>query len=75
MDKRIAPTVVVIVLVFLILVQAGAVVFALTKEGLGTFWIITIILIPLLIIAALIGVYIERIREIDEQEKDDLTRY
>lgn len=75
MDKRIAPTIVVIVLIFFIVIQAGAVVYALTKEGLGTFWIVTIILIPLLIIAVLIGVYIERIREIDEEEKDDLTRY
>jgi predicted signal transduction protein with EAL and GGDEF domain len=75
MDKRIGPTVVVVVLVFFILVQAGAVVYALTKEGLGPFWITVIILIPLMIIAVLIGVYIERIREIDQEDKDDLSRY
>jgi uncharacterized membrane protein len=75
MDKRFAPTLVLIIVIFFILVQAGAMVYAFTKEGLGFFWKFLIVLIPLIIIIALITVYIERIREIDEDERDNLDRY
>ena len=75
MDKRIAPTVILILVVFFILVQAGAMIYVLKKEGLGIFWTLLLILAPLAIIAALIAVYIERMKEIDEEEKDDLSKY
>lgn len=75
MNKKIAPTIVVILVIFFILVEAGILVFALTREGLGIFWTLLLILAPLLIIAALVAVYIERLREIDEEKKDDLSKY
>jgi hypothetical protein len=75
MDKRVAPTIILILLVFFILVQGGVIVFVLTKEGLGLFWNLILILIPLVIIAALIAVYIERIKEIDAEEKEDLSNF
>ena len=75
MDKKIAPTIVVILVIFFILVQAGVLVFALSREGLGIFWTIILILAPLFVIAALVAVYIERIKEIDEEKKDDLSKY
>lgn len=75
MNKRIAPTVVLILVVFFILLQAGAIIYAMNKEGLGVFWTLLLILTPLAIIAALIAVYIERMKEIDEEEKDDLSKY
>lgn len=75
MDKRIAPTIVMILVVFFILLQAGGLVFVFTREGLGLFWSALIILIPLGIIVSLIAVYIERMKEIDEEEKDDMSQY
>jgi hypothetical protein len=46
------------------------------KEGLGLFWTLLLLIAPLVIIIALISVYIERLKEIDEQEKDDdLNQY
>ena len=75
MNKRIAPTIVVILVIFFILLEAGIVVYAIRQEGLSFFWTLVILLVPLVIIGALISVYIERIKEIDEEEKDDLSRY
>ena len=75
MDKRIAPTVIVILLVFFLLLQAGGVIFALTQEGIGVFWKILVVVVPLIFIVALFTVYSERMREIDEEEKDDLSKY
>lgn len=75
MDKKVAPTVILALIIILILTQAGAVIFALSKEGLGIFLTLLILLAPLVIIAALVTVYLERIKEIDEEEKDDLSKY
>ena len=75
MNKRIAPTIVMILVIFFILLEAGIVVYAIRQEGLSFFWTLVILLVPLVIIGALISVYIERIKEIDEEEKDDLSRY
>jgi len=75
MDKRIAPTVILIVLVLFILLQVGGLVFALTQEGIGLFWKILVVAVPLIFIIALFTVYMERIREIDEEESDDLSKY
>ena len=74
-DQRTGPTIVLILILFFILVQAGALVFALTKEGIGLFWKVLAVLVPLLVIVALISVYIERMQEISDQEKDDLDKY
>lgn len=75
MDKRFGPTLVLILVIFFILVQAGTLVVVLIKEGLGIFWTLVLLLTPLIIIVALITVYLERLKEIDEEEKDDLTKY
>lgn len=75
MNKRTAPTIIVIMLVFLILTQAGVLLFIFRQEGLGLFWSILIGLIPIGIAGTLIAVYIERIREIRDEEKDDLNKY
>ena len=75
MDKRIAPTIIVIIVDFYLLVQAGVVLFLFRKEGLGLFWTILIALIPLGIAVALLSVYLERIREIEEEDEDDLRKY
>lgn len=75
MDKRVAPTIVMILVIFFILLEAGIVVYAIRQEGLSFFWTLVILLVPLVIIIALISVYIERIKEIDEEEKDDLSKY
>lgn len=75
MNKRVAPTIVMILVIFFILLEAGIVVYAIRQEGLSFFWTLVILLVPLVIIVALISVYIERIKEIDEEEKDDLSKY
>ena len=75
MDKRIAPTIVVIIVGFYLLAQAGVILFAVRKEGLGLFWTILIALIPLGIAIGLLSVYLERIREIEEEDEDDLKKY
>ncbi|MCK5067694.1 MAG: hypothetical protein KAR16_09650 [Bacteroidales bacterium] len=75
MDKRFGPTMVLILVIFFILVQAGSLVVVFIKEGLGVFWTLILLLTPLVIIIALISVYLERLKEIDEEEKDDLTKY
>jgi len=75
MDKRVAPTIVMILVIFFILLEVGIVVYAIRQEGLSFFWTLLILLVPLVIIVALISVYIERIKEIDEEEKDDLSKY
>ena len=75
MDKRFGPTLVLILVIFFILVQAGSLVVVFVKEGLGVFWTLVLILVPLIIIIALITVYLERLKEIDEEEKDDLRKY
>jgi len=75
MDKRFAPTLVMILVIFFILLEAGIIIFAIRQEGLSFFWTLVILIVPLVIIVALISVYIERIKEIDEEEKDDLSKY
>jgi len=74
-NKRFGPTIVLILVIFFILVWAGSLVTVFVKEGLGIFWTLILLIVPLAIIIALISVYIERIKEIDEEEKDDLTKY
>ncbi|TFH22933.1 MAG: hypothetical protein E4H10_12940 [Bacteroidia bacterium] len=75
MSKRFGPSLVLILVIFFILVQAGSLVVVFIKEGIGIFWTLVLLLIPLVIIIALITVYLERLKEIDEEEKDDLTKY
>ncbi len=75
MNKRVAPTVILIIVVFFILVQTAVLIYAFAEEGLGIFWKLIIALVPLGIIVALIGVYRERIREIKEQDEEDLSKY
>jgi len=74
-NKRIAPTILVILITIFVLLQAGVIIWIVNREGLGIFWAIFILLIPLAVIWALITVYLERLREIDEQEQDDLSKY
>ncbi len=64
-----------ILVVFFILVWAGSLVTVFVKEGLGLLWTLVLLIVPLVVIIALISVYIERIKEIDEEEKDDLSQY
>jgi uncharacterized membrane protein (DUF485 family) len=75
MDKRFGPTIVMILLVFFILVYAGSLLTVFIKEGLGIFWTLVLLIVPLVIIIVLISVYIERIKEIDEENDDDLRKY
>ena len=75
MDKRFGPTLVLILVIFFILVYAGSLVMVFIKEELGIFWTLILLIVPLVIIIALISVYIERLKEIDEEEKDDLSQY
>lgn len=75
MNKRFGPTVVLILVIFFILVFAGSVVTAVVSEGLGIFWTMVLLIVPFVIIVALISVYIERMKEIEDEEKDDLTKY
>jgi hypothetical protein len=75
MDKRFGPTMVLILVIFFILVYAGSLVTVFIKEELGIFWTLVLLIVPLVIIIALISVYIERIKEINEEEKDDLNQY
>ena len=75
MDKKTAPTVILILLVIVVLGYAGTLVVLLTREAPGTFWSLLFIVVPLAFIAALIAVYVERIREINKEEKDDLSKY
>ena len=74
-NKRVAPTILVILIIIFILVQAGVIIWVLNKEGLGLFWTILILVIPLAIIWALIAVYIERLKEINDEDADDLRNY
>lgn len=75
MNKKAAPTIILALVIIFILLQAGAVIYALTKGGLGVLLTVVILLVPLAIIAALVTVYIERMREIDEEDNDDLSKY
>lgn len=75
MDKRLGPTIVLVLVIFFILVYAGSLVTVFIKEELGIFWTLILLIVPLVIIIALISVYIERLKEIDEEEKDDLSQY
>jgi len=75
MDKRFGPTLVLILVIFFILVYAGSLITVFIQEGLGVFWTLVLLIVPLVIIIALISVYLERIKEIDEEEKDDLSQY
>lgn len=75
MDKRFGPTLVLILVIFFILVYAGSLVTVFIKEELGILWTLILLIVPLVIIIALISVYIERLKEIDEEEKDDLNQY
>ena len=38
MDKRVAPTIILILVIFFILLQAGSLIFVLNKDGLGILW-------------------------------------
>ena len=75
MNKRVGPTVVMILVLIFILLEAGSLVYVFRKEGLGIIWTIILLIIPFVIIVALISVYMERIKEIHEEEEDDLGKY
>jgi len=76
MDKRFGPTLVLILVIFFILVYAGSLATVFIKEGLGVFWTLILLIVPLVIIIALISVYIERLKEIEKEEEDnDLNQY
>jgi len=75
MNKRLGPTVVLILVIFFILVYAGILVGVFIREELSIFWTLILLIVPLVIIIALISVYIERLKEIEEEEKDDLNQY
>lgn len=74
-DQRFAPTLILILVIFFILAYAGSLILIFIKEGLGLFWTLILAIVPLIIIITLISVYLERIKEIDDQEKDDLSKY
>ena len=75
MDRKIAPTVILILLIIFILGYAGTLIVVLSREAPGLFWTLFFILAPLAVIGALIAVYVERLREIDEGSEDDLDNY
>ena len=75
MNKRIAPTLVVIVAAAYILLQGGIIIWALSQEGLALIWKILIGAIPLAFLIALASVYLERMKEIDEGAEDDVNKY
>jgi len=75
MNKRVGPTVVMILVIIFILLEAGGLVYVFMKEGLGVIWTIILLIIPIAVIIALISVYRERIKEIKEEEEDDLGKY
>ena len=75
MDKRFGPTLVLILVILFILIYAGSLVTIFVKEDLGILWTLILLIVPLAIIIALISIYIERLKEIDEEEKDDLSQY
>ena len=75
MNKRFGPTIVLILVIFFILAYAGILLAVFIKEGIGTFWTLILLIVPLVIIIALISVYMERLKEIDEEEQDDLNQY
>ena len=75
MDKRFGPTLVLVLVILFILIYAGSLVTVFIKEDLGILWTLILLIVPLAVIIALISVYIERLREIDEDEKDDLNQY
>lgn len=73
MKKRIAPTVILIGMILLIAVLTTVLIYAFSNEGLGLIWKIIIALVPMGIIAALVSVYLERIKEINREENEDLN--
>lgn len=75
MDKRFGTTLVLVLVIIFILAYAGSLVTIFVKEGLGIFWTLVLAIVPLIIIIVLISVYLERIKEIDDEEKDDLSKY
>ena len=75
MDRKIAPTVILILLIIFILGYAGTIAVVLSREEPVLFWTLFFVLAPLAVIGALIAVYVERIREIDDGSEDDLENY
>ncbi|MEZ5072263.1 MAG: hypothetical protein R2751_15200 [Bacteroidales bacterium] len=75
MNKRFAPTLIVILGIVFLAVQTGVILFALRLEGLGWFWTGLIMLVPLLLMIAFVSVYLERMNEIEDEEKDNLDKY
>lgn len=75
MDKRIAPTIILIVTIILILAYTGVLLYAFSQEGLGLLWKIIIIIVPLGIIGTLLGVYAERLKEIKDEDPEDMNKY
>lgn len=74
-NKKVAPTLILALMVIFLLLQTGGIFLAFTREGLGTAWRILVVVIPLGFIVAMISVYRERIREINEEDQDDLSQY
>lgn len=68
--KKIAP----IVITVLILIYYG-IYFGVLISLLPSFWKIVVGIVPLLIAGVMLYVCIQRIREIDEGEEDDLSKY
>lgn len=75
MNKRIAPTIILVIAAAYILLQGGVIIWALSREGLALIWKILIGSIPLIFVIALISVYMERMKEIDEGDENDVDKY
>lgn len=73
--KAVAPLIWVILFIIWIAGQSAAVWWGLTTEHTSTLLKIVIIIIPLALIAAILAVYIERVRELKRGQEDDLDKY
>lgn len=72
---RFSTTVVLVLVIIAILAYASFIIWAFSQEGLSFVWNMLIMVVPLIIILVLINVYRERLRELEEQEKDPLDKY
>ncbi len=70
--KMIAPAIIVLVTV---LYYIGIVVFFMAVPGVPVGFRVLMIVVPLILSAVMIGVFISRIKEIQGGEEDDLSQY
>jgi len=70
--KMIAPAIIVLVTV---LYYIGIVVFFMAVPGVPVGFMVLMIVVPLILSAVMIGVFISRIKEIQGGEEDDLSQY